>query len=1156
LPVTGRQARRRVLPAGIDASRPGPGHGRPQPQYPDDCRARHIPLRPDFPKTGQPETMWGPDTDNNRMKFTLAHLQRAVGNIVYLRGVGYHATGKVLEFEARPMTHGQRIVASTAGSKGEVYRQNVTLTEAGHTGRDVEIDGQCTCPVLYNCKHVAAACCAWLASFNAPTKAPGAPPAILHWLGQLAQAGADEPPIEAGTEYVVYLLDMVMSGRGPDAREIVRLESRVVKRRAKGGKISRGRAIDLDTISFGYGMNSRVTTPLDREIATLLAGLHVYHAGYALRGRAAYHALQLILDTGRAHWMEASQPPLTRGPARHLSLRWLPRSPTLLALDAEVDGGGYALPCDPPLYVDPATHVIGELDSGGLSGAQLALLGTAPPVPAADATKVAAALLSNYRRVPIPPPVAVSIRDNRGQRPRPVATLRGTRESASGRAFVLLDMAYGEDLLPADPQAPVTTRQTAAGFVSVTRDAQAESDVHARLQAFGFVRTARSPDALRPDATGYLAFGEHEADDAARWATLLRAREALIKEGWEIVVDDSFPLRFEAADWLAEIDDGGGIDWFSLSFHFQVGDERVPLLTALEPVLEMDWSKLPEIVVVPIGAQRYVEIPRERLQPLLDLLRELFDRLPAGAGGAVQLSRVDAPLLDRLIDHGVQIQGGKRWRELAERLRDFEGLTPVTPDPSLAAELRPYQRTGLAWLQFLREYGFNGILADDMGLGKTLQTLAHLVHEKAAGRLTAPALVVAPTSLMGNWRREAARFAPTLSVQVLHGPDRHVRYAQADTTDLLLTTYPLLSRDAAQLGELEFHSVILDEAQHIKNPRAKAAQVVRALHTRHRLCLTGTPLENHLGELWALFDFLMPGFLGDPETFRRVYRTPIENLRNLAREAALAQRVAPFMLRRTKQAVATELPPKTEIIERIAFDSTQAELYESVRVAVDRQVREAIARQGLARSHITVLDALLKLRQVCCDPRLLPFDSSTRAAPSAKLERLLELLEELRAEGRRVLVFSQFTSMLALIEEALVARGMTYTKLTGKTKRRDEAVDRFRRGEVAIFLISLKAGGVGLNLPEADTVIHYDPWWNPAVELQATDRAHRIGQTQPVFVYKLIIDHSVEEKMLELQARKRALALGVFAGKDGEEGPLLNASLLAQLLEPIVADEV
>ncbi|HMM77278.1 MAG TPA: DEAD/DEAH box helicase [Gammaproteobacteria bacterium] len=1080
------------------------------------------------------------------MKLTLSLIRRALGPTAFQRGLAYHTAGKVLEFDAQPNGSTCRLTASTTGSQGEIYRQDVKLVQKAE---DVDIDGHCTCPVLYNCKHVAAACCAWAASQlpGARTAAP-APPAIVRWLGQVAQAGAPEPTIEDGDEYLVYLLDAVTHGRGLDARELLRLEPRVVKRSAKGGRISRGRAVDLDTFGIGYGMASRVTTALDREIATLLSGLNVYHSAYALRGRAAYHALQLILDSGRAHWASPGEPPLTRGPARRLLLRWVPVSATLLALEAEVDEGGRLIPSEPPLYVDPDCHCIGELDTGGLSGAQLALLESAPPVPTADAERVAAALVSNFRRVPIPPPVAVAIRDNRGHAPRPLLSLRGSRERERVHAWALLDVAYDEDALPADPGLTSTTLKTGEGYVTIARDVAGETALHERLRGFGFERAGRSPDPARPDATAYVAHGDDEAEDALRWSALLRARPELEAAGWRFAIAEDFPLRFETADWLAEIDEGSGIDWFELSFHFQIGEERIPLLDAIAPVLGMDWTKLPEIVVVPIGAQRYVEIPAARLRPLLDTLAALFDRERHGA--AARLSRFDAPLLEELAAQGLAIGGGQRWRELAERLRDFTGLAPVAPDPDLRAELRPYQLKGLAWLQFLREYGFNGVLADDMGLGKTLQTLAHLLSEKRAGRLDVPALVVAPTSLMGNWRREAERFAPALAVQVLHGPQRHSLFEAASRADLVLTTYALLPRDEAQLRRMEFHSVILDEAQNVKNPRAKAAQVVRLLDARHRLCLTGTPLENHLGELWALFDFLMPGFLGDAESFRRQYRTPIETHRDLARQQALARRIAPFMLRRSKQAVASELPPKTEIVQRIEFSPAQAERYESVRVTVDRRVREAIEQQGFARSQITILDALLKLRQVCCDPRLLDPQAASHA-PSAKLERLLELLEELHEEGRRVLVFSQFTSMLALIEQALKARGSAYVKLTGKTKRRDEAIDAFRRGEVDVFLISLKAGGVGLNLPEADTVIHYDPWWNPAVEAQATDRAHRIGQTQPVFVYKLIIDGSVEEKMLELQARKQMLAQGLYAEGGVDDGPLLDDTSLAALFEPL-----
>jgi SNF2 family DNA or RNA helicase len=433
-------------------------------------------------------------------------------------------------------------------------------------------------------------------------------------------------------------------------------------------------------------------------------------------------------------------------------------------------------------------------------------------------------------------------------------------------------------------------------------------------------------------------------------------------------------------------------------------------------------------------------------------------------------------------------------------------------------------------MQFLREYGFGGILADDMGLGKTIQTLAHILAEKEAGRLDAPALVVAPTSLMGNWQAEAARFAPGLRVLMLHGKDRKVSFDQVGSADLVLTTYALLGRDEPALRRHRYHLLILDEAQYIKNSRSKAAQTVRLLDAAHRLCLTGTPVQNHLGELWSQFHFLMPGLLGDDKQFNTVFRKPIEQRGDVQRKDLLARRLKPFMLRRTKDKVATELPPKTEIVLPVELDGGQRDLYETVRLAMDRKVRDAIDAKGLARSQIVILDALLKLRQVCCDPRLL--DAGTEAG-SAKLDALLELLETLLSEGRSVLVFSQFTSMLALIGAALDARDITFVQLTGDTADRDAPVAAFQRGEVNVFLISLKAGGVGLNLTAADTVIHYDPWWNPASENQATDRAWRIGQDQPVFVYKLIAQGTLEEKIQDMQRRKGELANAVLEAEGG-----------------------
>jgi SNF2 family DNA or RNA helicase len=425
-----------------------------------------------------------------------------------------------------------------------------------------------------------------------------------------------------------------------------------------------------------------------------------------------------------------------------------------------------------------------------------------------------------------------------------------------------------------------------------------------------------------------------------------------------------------------------------------------------------------------------------------------------------------------------------------------------------------------------------------------------MLAEKEAGRLDRPALVVVPTTLMHNWRDEAQRFAPTLRVLDLHGPQRRENFDRIGEHDLVLTTYPLIWRDQAVLAEHDYHLLILDEAQYVKNASTQASTAIRSLKARHRLCLTGTPLENHLGELWSQFDFLLPGFLGSQRDFTKRWRTPIEKNGDTARRELLARRIRPFMLRRRKDEVARELPPKTTIALSVELEGAQRDLYESVRSAMQKKVRDAIASQGLARSHIIVLEALLKLRQVCCDPRLVKISQATTVNQSAKLDTLMDMLPSMIEEGRRILLFSQFTSMLDLIAAALNANGIAYVTLTGDTRDRAAPVKQFNQGKAPLFLISLKAGGVGLNLTAADTVIHYDPWWNPAVENQATDRAHRIGQDKPVFVYKLVTASSIEEKIVAMQERKAALAQAILTDDAGEAAKF-SVDDIESLFEPM-----
>ncbi|MBX9869428.1 MAG: DEAD/DEAH box helicase, partial [Burkholderiaceae bacterium] len=509
--------------------------------------------------------------------------------------------------------------------------------------------------------------------------------------------------------------------------------------------------------------------------------------------------------------------------------------------------------------------------------------------------------------------------------------------------------------------------------------------------------------------------------------------------------------------------------------------------------------------------------------------------------------------------HGAwQLQGELGLRQLAQRLQLVGEPTQVKAPPGLTITLRPYQLHGLAWLQYLRANHLAGILADDMGLGKTAQALAHILIEKQAGRLDLPALIVLPTSLVFNWQAEARRMAPDLRVLVLQGAQRAENFSQVAGADIVLTTYPLLWRDLSSLETQHFHLLILDEAQTVKNAASRSADAVRRLRARHRLCITGTPLENNLGELWTQFDFLMPGFLGDLRSFTRLWRKPIEVNGESLRAQLLAQRVRPFILRRRKDEVASELPAKTEVIKRLTLQGQQRDLYESVRVAADEQIRRILQRKGFAGAQITILDALLKLRQVCCDPFLLKGHMASASMERAKLDMLSDMLPNLVAEGRRILVFSQFTEMLELIATQLSILALPFLSLTGKTPaaQRGAIVARFQnhteQAAPPIMLISLKAGGVGLNLTAADTVIHMDPWWNPAVEEQATARVHRIGQDKTVFVYKLVVEGSIEERILDLQARKAALAEGVL-GEDAALAPKFNAGDLQALLAPLTS---
>ncbi|MBA1242638.1 DEAD/DEAH box helicase [Pseudomonas japonica] len=720
-------------------------------------------------------------------------------------------------------------------------------------------------------------------------------------------------------------------------------------------------------------------------------------------------------------------------------------------------------------------------------------------------------------------------------------------------------LAFGYEGVYVSPATSAMRAGQGAGALS--RDVQAERRLRDQLVSLGFRIATRQSKAL-PESAGEL----YELPTDSAWLRfVLQDLPALREQGWEIEYGEHFSFQLTPVDdWYAVLDEAVGHDWFDLEVGIVVNGQPQSLLPILLNLVRthpdvlkpaaLARRKDEELLVLQLPAAQsskralQVALPYGRLKPVLAVLGDVYQH-EAGAT-RLRLPTPDASRLNALADMPLRWEGSDRLRQLATRLGDIHSRNAPSP-AGLNATLRDYQLDGLSWMQNLRELEVGGILADDMGLGKTLQALAHVVTEKNAGRLDRPVMVVMPTSLIPNWQDEAARFAPGLRVLTLQGVGRRKHFEHLHEYDLLLTTYALLPKDVERIGQLKLHVLILDEAQYIKTPGSKAAQAARRFDARQRLCLSGTPLENHLGELWSLFHFLMPGWLGDSKAFNTHYRVPIERHEDQERLQHLNARIKPFLLRRTKEQVATELPAKTDIIQWVDLNTAQRDLYETVRLAMDRKVRAEISRKGMAGSQIIILEALLKLRQVCCDLRLV--DKQRAYAPggsSGKLESLMEMLERLMTEDRRVLVFSQFTSMLELIEAELQQRGMDYALLTGASRDRRAPVEDFQQGRKRIFLISLKAGGVGLNLTAADTVIHYDPWWNPAAEQQATDRAYRIGQDKPVFVFKLITRGTVEEKIAQLQQEKTALAAGVLDGHHAADWRWQPEDIEA-LLEPL-----
>ena len=1082
---------------------------------------------------------------NIQKKLLRSDIRYECGDSFYERGRDYFERAAVTDLTIK--SEGPLFIqlnAAVKGSHKNPYKQSIRIIwRADYSA--AEIEGDCTCPVGYNCKHVAAVCLMFQ-SAKQGFPISEAKPDCLEWLNNFHVKAPKQ--VDVNQEFIAYLLK-------PGAAKLEFTIEFLITKNKKTGGLNKGRKTTLNNLRYSYSYLNYVQ-PEDQEIAKLLTALNpAFKDEPLITGATGYLALVKLLKTGRLFWQDLEHTPLIQAASRDLNLAWQTADNGDYLLAATINPAAMLLLTEPPQYLDVSLGTIGPVNTANLSAEQLKNILSAPPIPVQYADEFSHRLIIEHPSLPLPAPKKVELIEAQQLTPKPKLLLFGHQVSPQQYAhFMAVNFLYGDWTLSAYTPETYSVVKTEQGLVRIKRDVDAEQRGIQRLTELGFTQ-APSIESGQPEL---LMFSQAKTlmDSAARWGNFLQNNLLeLEQDGWIIDIDDTFLLNFQTAqNWEAEISETQH-DWFEMHFHIEVDGKSLPLLPLIMPVLEnYDPENLPEMLSIPLEGHNFLTLPSDKIKPFLNVLIELFNSSTQGKDGSLKLSRFNAAALADMEDHNqglFSIKGGEALRELGKKLKDFTGIQDVALPNNLQAELRNYQQQGLNWLQFLREYKFCGILADDMGLGKTIQTLAHLLIEKQSGRMRLPSLIIAPTSLMSNWRRETERFTPDLKILILQGTERKQLFYKIRDYDLILTTYPLLSRDEETLLEHDYHYLILDEAQTIKNPLSKAARLVRQIKSEHRLCLTGTPMENHLGELWAQFDFLMPGFLSDSAMFKKIYRTPIEMHGDSEQRARLSRRIAPFMLRRTKQEVATELPPKTEIIRSVPLYPKQAALYESIRLTMEKKVRDAIAQKGLAGSHITILDALLKLRQTCCDPRTLRLVEAQKVQESAKLDLLMELLPEQLEEGRRILVFSQFTRMIALIENELNGRNIGYAKLTGQTRNRDEAIELFKSGAVNVFLISLKAGGVGLNLTEADTVIIYDPWWNPAAESQAADRAHRIGQDKPVFVYKLITENTVEEKIIAMQDKKRALAEGIYNGGAKEESLKLTAEDLTALFEPL-----
>jgi superfamily II DNA or RNA helicase len=1079
-------------------------------------------------------------------------IRAAVGSAAYARGEAYHRQGRVVEL--RVDASGSVVHGTVAGGAPTPY--TVTATVTGGT-----VNGRCSCPVGGQCKHVGAVL---LAACALEHGAAGGTAPVPAWERVVTAVVTDGAADEGRGSPLGLQFDLVRTqpGRGTPTH-------RVRLRPVVPGRSSEWVRSGITWRDLQYDHGRRRHDPAQREaLGELYLAYQAAGRGYWSGSGDAVH----LDDFGPSLW-----PLLERAVATGVALVparaamgpvVLASRPAVLRVDVRRSGSAGDAVVEPAVTLEAGTVAVGaaqlvgdpphglfldlsaDLPGGGKRGRPgllLAPLAERVPakltpllrrdgglrVPAVDLPRFVGEFYPALRQL-----VPVVSSDGSVELPEVVPPVLALTVTHRPDGVMALDWAF--EYPGTGGSAPRRAGLDGPPPAGVARDPGAERRL---LGAIGLPDTAlpqlRGPAPERRPVPHVELRGMDAVVFAEQGLPSLLAADGIVVRVVGTVPDyrpaDSAPVISISAT------DSASADWFDLGVTVTVDGEEVPFVE-----LFVALARGEQHLVLTSG--RWFAIDRPEFAQLRTLIEEAQELAEPGDDGRLRIGRWQVGLWEELAELGVVEQQSRRWAELVGGLLDATEIPAIPAPAGLDAQLRPYQLDGFRWLAFLWEHGLGGILADDMGLGKTLQTLALLCRAAERGELTAPVLVVTPTSVVSNWLAEAARFAPDLRAVAITGTERRRAGALADVVagaHLVVTSYSLFRLDEAAYRSLPWRGLVLDEAQFVKNHQAKSYQCARRLEAPFKLAITGTPLENSLMDLWSLLSIVAPGLFPSPQRFTEQWRRPIERGSDPALLPALRRRVRPLMLRRTKELVAVELPPKQEQVVTVTLNPRHRKLYQT---QLQRERRKVLGLvDDLAGNRFAILRSLTLLRQLALDPALV--DPEHASVSSSKADVFIDQVREVVGEGHRALVFSQFTSFLRRIGERLDAEGLPYAYLDGSTRDRAGAIAEFVDGGAPVFLISLKAGGFGLNLTGADYCFVLDPWWNPAAEAQAVDRAHRIGQDKTVMVYRLVAEDTIEEKVMALQARKRDLFTRVV-DDDGLMAAPLTAADIAALLAP------